>query len=1040
MDARPRFIRITMRALAGWLLVMANSPVRAEPSAAPAEMCEDAELTDIVFLDADRGFAVGDRGVIWATDDGGRTWNRQRSGVSCRLESISFANASRGWIVGGWTHPYSHKTTGVVLQTHDGGEQWSLVTGQLLPALHYVKFLDSQRGVALGAASPMFPAGMFQTHDGGRSWNPLPRGQSVGWLTGDFRGPSDGSMAGRNGELAILHDANLLQARTPSLGPRHLRRLSLAEQDRGWLVGDGGLLLTTTNGGVSWQHPRGRIAPEITRQFDFRALAVRPGHCWVAGSPGSSVLHSSDHGETWEVFSTGQSVPVRALTFLDEQRGWAAGGLGTILTTRDGGRTWRRQRSGGTRVAWLGLFSEPQRMPAELVASISASDGYLGAMEFLCRRDLDVPHPEESAWEQRAHEAVVSAGGSFGDTAWRFPLRQAGLVQTVDTIVAGWDAASDGHGADHLIEHVTKKIRQWRPDVIVTERASPAGEDPLAHLTNQIVLQAVERAADRLSYPEQIVMAGMEPWSVKKVYCVVGEDEPGTITLTTSQLATRLGRSLVEQASDARGLIHDQHAAVPPSMGFRLVHNRLPEKLSREGFFSGITLPPGGEARRTWSDTAGDPQLLAAAVRRRRNLEQLMKRSGDALGGGAWLGQVDDLTKGMQRESAGAVLHQLATRYHHAGQSDLAAEAFGVLIERYPDHVLSEQAAIWLIQYHSSGEVGLRLRRATHYSEQRAALGPQLDEPAIAQAGFSDSSSLLEPAGIAEPPPVQVAGAAVTAAPNQRPHERASQAVALGRVMERTNPALFTEPALRFPLSVAFREQGLSREADRYLHSLSGHVMHAAWEDCARAEQWLTHATGNSPKPISRCPAVSGKPRLDGNLDDEIWKSGQPLDLKSTQHDDETWPCVVVLVHDDEYLYVGINSRKPVGAEYPTTNVPRPRDADLNSEDRVDLLIDLDRDYASYYQLSVDHRGWTYEACFGDPTWNPTWYVASQSDEQQWSVEAAIPLQELAGQTPRPRTTWAVGVQRVIPGVGFQSWTEPAAVRVRPEGFGLLIF
>lgn len=1038
MDARPRFLDVILLAFAVGAWGALPERTWAQPSAPPPEMLEDAELTDVLFLDADRGFAVGDRGVIWGTDDGGRTWKRQPSPVSCRLESISFCDPLHGWIVGGWTHPYSHKTTGVVLQTHDGGERWTLITGQLLPALWHVKFLDREMGVAVGAATPMFPAGVFQTRDGGRTWNPLPRGHSVGWLTGDFRSPSDGAVAGRNGELAILQNASLLQSRTPSLGPRHLNRMNLSDPNAGWLVGDGGLVLTTSNGGAHWQHPAGTMAPEISRQFDFRALAVRPDHCWIAGSPGSCVLHSADQGATWDVFPTGQSIPLRALAFVDEQRGWAVGGLGTILATRDGGRTWRRQRSGGTRVAWLGLFSEPERTPAELIASLSASDGYLSAVEFLCRRDLDVSSVEESGWERRAHEAVVSAGGSFGDSAWRFPLRQAGLVQTTDDIVAGWDAASDRKGVDHLIEHVVKKIRQWRPEVIVTERASPAGEDPVAHLTNQIVLQAIERSADRLTYPEQIVTAGMEPWTVKKVYCLVGEDERGSVVLTTSQLATRLGMSLVEQASNARGLISDQHAVIPPAIGFRLVHNRLPEKLSREDFFSGIILPPGGEARRTWSEAAGDPQLLAAAIRRRRNFEQLMTRSEDIVGG-AWLGQVEDLTKGMKRESAGAVLHQLATRYHQTGRSDLAAETLRVLVQRYPDHTLAEKAATWLIQYHSSTEVGLQLKRATRYIEQQSTLIPHRPKPIVAQTGFVDSVEPLSPPTF-EPQPLATAEQVGTAAPKLNPRERSAEAIELGRVVERMNPALFVEPSLRFPLSVAFRELGLARDADRYFHSLSGRGLNEAWEDCARAELWLTHATGVAPKPVCVCAAVAGKPRLDGVLDDEIWKSGQPLDLKSVQHDDQSWPCIVVLVHDDEFLYIGINSRKPNEAEYPTTNVPRPRDADLGSEDRVDLLIDLDRDYASYYQLSVDHRGWTNEACFGDPTWNPTWYVAVHSDESKWSIEAAIPLTEIAGQVPQRRTAWAVGIQRVIPGVGFQSWTEPASVRVRPEGFGLLAF
>ena len=71
--------------------------------------------------------------------------------------------------------------------------------------------------------------------------------------------------------------------------------------------------------------------------------------------PGSCVLHSGDAGQTWELLRTDQSVPLRAITFVDAERGWAVGGLGTILATRDGGKSWRRLRGGGTRVALLGL-------------------------------------------------------------------------------------------------------------------------------------------------------------------------------------------------------------------------------------------------------------------------------------------------------------------------------------------------------------------------------------------------------------------------------------------------------------------------------------------------------------------------------------------------------------------------------------------------------------------------------------------------------------------------------------------------------------
>src|SRR5436190_9106485 len=67
----------------------------------PPEAFHDAELTSITFVDADNGWAVGDRGVIWHTIDGGRNWQRQDSPTSARLESVCFADAQTGWAAGG---------------------------------------------------------------------------------------------------------------------------------------------------------------------------------------------------------------------------------------------------------------------------------------------------------------------------------------------------------------------------------------------------------------------------------------------------------------------------------------------------------------------------------------------------------------------------------------------------------------------------------------------------------------------------------------------------------------------------------------------------------------------------------------------------------------------------------------------------------------------------------------------------------------------------------------------------------------------------
>ena len=90
--------------------------------------------------------------------------------------------------------------------------------------------------------------------------------------------------------------------------------------------------------------------------------------------------------------------------------------------------------------------------------------------------------------------------------------------------------------------------------------------------------------------------------------------------------------------------------------------------------------------------------------------------------------------------------------------------------------------------------------------------------------------------------------------------------------------------------------------------------------------------------------------------------------------------------------------------------------------------------------LYVDHRGWTRESCFDDLTWNPRWFVAARDTDREWTCEIAIPLHELTPQAPLARDAWAIGIQRIVPQVGFQSWTQPAALDAQPRGFGLLVF
>ena len=202
----------------------------------------------------------------------------------------------------------------------------------------------------------------------------------------------------------------------------------------------------------------------------------------------------------------------------------------------------------------------------------------------------------------------------------------------------------------------------------------------------------------------------------------------------------------------------------------------------------------------------------------------------------------------------------------------------------------------------------------------------------------------------------------------------------------------------------------------------------------------LADPKGPPPKPVLHCPTVASRPHLDGRLSDPMWRRAAHAELTSAMRDDTNWPATVLMAHDERFLYVGARAKLAPGATYEAPKSPRSRDADLSARDRVELLIDIDRDYGTYYRLAVDYRGWPADDCWSDPTWNPNWYVAAASADGTWTAEAAIELDQIAEAPPRQGTAWAIGIQRIVPSVGFQSWNAPAAVEVRPEGFGYLVF
>ena len=351
-----------------------------------------------------------------------------------------------------------------------------------------------------------------------------------------------------------------------------------------------------------------------------------------------------------------------------------------------------------------------------------------------------------------------------------------------------------------------------------------------------------------------------------------------------------------------------------------------------------------------------------------------------------------------------------------------------MLTEKYPNHSLSVPAFVWLVQYWSSGEAACRVQ---------ARFGARLTPGAVVRADRADT---IPPAANDSALLASFSAGRDSASEANDLAGRRARAGELGQALERIDAQAWSEMHVQFPLAVARGRSPLA-EVDRSLATIAGTRPHDAWWTCAAGEQWLSERERNAPPKLATfAHRTAARPRLDGQLEDDVWQQADRLELHSALADDADWPATVMLAYDQEFLFLAVSCRIAQDAEYVAETCARERDANLAMRDRIEVLLDIDRDFTTFYRLSVDYRGWTAEDCWGDATWNPRWFVAAARDDESWTIEAAIPVAELAAEAVGSNTAWAIGLQRVVPAVGFQSWTRPATVEISPEGFGYLIF
>jgi photosystem II stability/assembly factor-like uncharacterized protein len=277
-----------------------------ETPARSTELAPASLLNDVTRAgDDERLIAVGERGHIIYSDDGGANWTQASVPVSVTLTGVDFGSASHGWAVG---------HSGVVLHSRDSGSSWTL----------------KMNGVQ---AANLAIVGAQQEIEAMEQRLEMAAEDDVGdleWALGDL-------MFGLENMQADL-----------SVGPVNpFLDVWFEDAARGFVIGAYGMIFYTANGGIQWQDWAQKL--DNGDKYHLNAITeIGGGALMIVGEAGQ--IHvSEDNGTTWDRRDSGYEGSLFGVTGTGNSGEALAFGLrGTVMHTTNNGQRWDQVHTGSS--------------------------------------------------------------------------------------------------------------------------------------------------------------------------------------------------------------------------------------------------------------------------------------------------------------------------------------------------------------------------------------------------------------------------------------------------------------------------------------------------------------------------------------------------------------------------------------------------------------------------------------------------------------------------------------------------------------------
>src|SRR5215813_1148379 len=289
-----------------------------------------AWLHSVYFLNQNRGWAVGSKGMMLITGDGGMTWARRTDVTGDVIRDIYFSDAQNGWLVverNEYELERKDEPRSYLMRTNDGGSIWKRIDIKgvdINAVLVRTIFSSGAHGWAFGEEGAI-----YRTVDGAVSWTKLSSPTNRLLLGGAFVDDQVGWLVGAGATIIQTSDGGdtWTRARFPqtSATPIRFSATSFPNNRLGWAVGSEGSVYRTINGGLSWQQQNSGVTADL---LDVKFLDTVEG--WAVGNEGT-IIYTNDGGLNWTTQRSGTVHPLERIFFADRTHGWAVGFGGTVV-------------------------------------------------------------------------------------------------------------------------------------------------------------------------------------------------------------------------------------------------------------------------------------------------------------------------------------------------------------------------------------------------------------------------------------------------------------------------------------------------------------------------------------------------------------------------------------------------------------------------------------------------------------------------------------------------------------------------------------